>query len=164
MAFGAGTINSFGSAVNDLFSADTHRARAKGLALEAENYDRSAAFSLQNEQFTKTSTDIKQHQLDREAFKSFGGTQADVAGAGFAESGSALDILRDSASQAALTRAVAGEQGLITEQGYEVEAENFRNMSAAARVAQDAENQAADRAPWLAGIHAAAAVASIFTK
>jgi hypothetical protein len=42
MAFGTGTLNSIGSAVNDLFSADTHRTKAAGLQIEAGNYDRSA--------------------------------------------------------------------------------------------------------------------------
>jgi hypothetical protein len=44
-----------------------------------------------------------------------GGQEADVAGAGFSEGGSALDLLRSSASQGALTHAVLGQQGLITE-------------------------------------------------
>ena len=65
--------------------------------------------------------------------------------------------------QGAITHAVTSEQGLITEAGYKEQAESYRNMSSAAQVAIDAENQAADRAPLLAGIHVAAAIASIFT-
>ncbi len=42
-----------------------------------------------------------------------------MAGAGLGESGSALDILRDSASQGALTKATLGQQGLINEAGYQ---------------------------------------------
>ena len=95
MAFGAGTINSIGSAASDLFSIGTHRTKAQGLRIEAENYDRSAAFSEMNARFTETSTAIKQSQQDRETYRALGGIQADVAGAGFASSGSALDILRD---------------------------------------------------------------------
>lgn len=163
MAFGAGTINSLGAAASDLFSADTHRTKAAGLRLEAGNYDRSAAYSLQNEKFTELSTAIKTSQMDRELYKSLGGIQADVAGAGFASSGSALDILRDSASQGALMRGVATEQGLITEEGYKVEAENYKAMGEAARMAADAEDRAADRAPILAAVHAGAAVASLFS-
>lgn len=163
MAFGAGTFNSLGAAAQDLFSIDTHRTKAAGLRLEAGNYDRAAGFSDQNARFTELSTGIKTMQLDRETFKTLGGITADVAGAGFASSGSALDVLRDSASQAALARGVATEQGLITEEGYKVEAQNYRAMGEAARMAAESEDKAADRAPWLAAIHGAAAVASFFT-
>lgn len=163
MAFGSGTFNSLGAAANDLFSADTHRTRAQGLRLEGENYDRAAGFSDRNARFTEVSTAIKQSQLDREIYKTIGGQAADIAGAGFAASGSALDIMRDSASQGALMKAVGAEQGLITEEGYRVEAENFRNMGEASRLASSAEDRAAERAPWLAAAHGAAAVASIFT-
>lgn len=163
MAFGSGTITSIGSAVNDLFSADSHRTKAEGLRIEAGNYDRSADFALQNAKFTEMSTGIKQSQLDRDIYKTLGGTEADVAGAGFASSGSALDLLRDSASQGALMKAVGAEQGLITEEGYKVQAKNFADMSRAASMAAASEDQAADRAPFLAAVHGGAAVASFFT-
>jgi hypothetical protein len=45
--------------------------------------------------------------------------------------GSALDILRESASQGALTRAVTGEQGLSQEEGFHQQAASYRNMAAA---------------------------------
>jgi hypothetical protein len=48
-----------------------------------------------------------------------GGIQASTAGSGFQASGSSLDILRDSASQGAIAHAVLGQQGLITEAGYQ---------------------------------------------
>lgn len=163
MAFGTGTISSIGAAASDLFSIDTHRTKSAGLGIEAGNYDRSALFSEQNARFTEMSTAIKTAQQDREMYKALGGIQSDVAGAGFAQSGSALDILRDSASQGALLHAVTGQQGLITEQGYQVEAENYRAMGDAARLAAGAEDRAADRAPILAAIHGAAALASFYT-
>lgn len=164
MAFGTGTIGSLGAAVQDLFSADTHRMKAKGLSLEAENYDAAAGYALKNEKFTELSTAIKTSQLDRDLYKTLAGQAADVAGAGFAASGSALDLMADSARQGALTRAVTTEQGLITEEGYKVQAQSFKNMGEASKLAADAENQAADRAPLMAAIHGAAAVASLFTK
>src|SRR5215203_4732176 len=162
MAFGTGTINSVGGAVQDLFGADAHRSKAQGLRIEAGNYDRSSGYAEQNAQFTETSTAIKQSQMDRDIFKTLGGQAADVAGAGFSASGSALDIMRDSASQGALMKAVGAAQGLITEEGYQVQAKNYTAMGKAARMAADSEDTAADRAPILAGFHAAAAVASLF--
>jgi hypothetical protein len=162
MAFGAGTINSIGGAVQDLFGADAHRSRAQGLRIEAGNYDRSSVYADQNAKFTEVSTAIKQSQLDRSLYQTIGGQQADVAGAGFASSGSALDLLRDSASQGALTKAVGAEQGLITEEGYKVQAKNYTDMGAAARLAADAEDEAATASTWSAAFKGAAAVASIF--
>lgn len=164
MAFGPGTINSIGGAVQDLFSSSAHEKKAQGLRIEAENYDLASGFAKQNAEFSRISTGIKQAQLDRENFKMQGGIQADVAGAGFAMSGSALDILRDSASQGALTKAVAGEQGLIQEEGYNVQAKSYTNMGAAARLAASAEEDAASASLWSSGFKGAAAVASIFLK
>lgn len=163
MAFGAGTINSLGGAASDLFSISAHHAKATGDLIEAQNYDQAGVFARQNEQFTAVSTSIKQAQLDRESYKMIGGQAADVAGAGFAQSGSALDIMRESASQGALTKAVGEQQGLITEAGYEEQAKSFDNMSKAAHVAADAENEAADNAWFTAGIKGATAIASLFT-
>ena len=94
MTFGSGTISSVGSAVNDLFAADAHRSKATGLGIEAKNYDRASEFANQNARFTEQSTAIKQFQTDRDIYKTIGGQQADVAAAGFAASGSALDIMR----------------------------------------------------------------------
>jgi hypothetical protein len=164
MALGTGTINSIGGAVQDLFAADAHRSKAKGLRIEAENYDRSSAFAEQSARFTETSTEIKQAQLDRDIYKTLGGQAADVAGAGFAASGSALDILRDSAAQGALTKAVGSLQGLITEEGYEVQAKNYTAMSEAARLAADAEDNAAEGAVWSSAFKGASAITSIFLK
>lgn len=175
MAFGAGTISSIGGAVNDLFAADADRSKASGLrlkaqgdALEGENYDLASDLALKNEEFAKTSTEIKQAQLDRSIYQTTGGIKADVAGAGFAESGSSLDILRDSASQGALTKAVAGQQGLIQEAGYDEQAQSYQNLSKAAALAQqgdldaaDAADKAAEGAGWSAAIKGVAAVASI---
>lgn len=163
MAFGAGTINSVGGAVQDIFASSAHETKAKGLRIEADNYDLASGFATKNAQFTETSTAIKQAQTDREIYKTLGGISADVAGAGFASSGSALDILRDSASQGALTKAVGEQQGLITEEGYRVQAETYTNMGKAARMAADAEDTAATGAKVSAGFKAAAAVTSVFT-
>lgn len=176
MAFGTGTISSIGGAANDLFAADAHgssaeghRYKAKGLRIEAGNYDRSSVYADQNAEFTELSTAIKQSQLDRDLFKTLGGQQADIAGAGFSASGSALDLMRDSAAQGALVKAVGEQQGLITEEGYRVQAKNYTDMGAAARLAATAEDAAASAEDNAglgsmlgAAFKGAAAVASIF--
>jgi hypothetical protein len=164
MALGSSTFTDIGGAVSDLFAADADRSKAQGDRFEATNYDRAAVLAGQNEQFTETSTAIKQAQLDRENFKMLGGQQADVAGAGFAASGSALDLMRDSASQGALTKAVGAQQGLITEAGYKEQQDSYNTMSQAARMAADAEDSAATGADWTSAIKGVAGIATLFIK
>lgn len=156
------TFSDVAGAASDLFAAQGDRAKATGDLIEAGNYDLASGLATENEKFTETSTAIKQAQIDRNITKTIGGQQADVAGAGFAESGSALDIMRDSASQGALTRAVAGQQGLITEAGYKEQATADTNMAQAARVAANAENEAAQGADITSAIKGVAAVATLF--
>ena len=114
-------------------SADLLRLQAQGDLAEASEYDLAGNLANANATFTAQSTAIQQTQQDRALYQSLGTTQAGVAGAGFAESGSAMDVLRSSASQGALTRAVLGQQGLVTEAGYQEQAQSYATMSAAAR-------------------------------
>src|SRR5580704_13717705 len=122
MAFGTSTIGDFGAAAQDIFGGLGDQAKASGDFAEATEYNAAAGLALQNEQFTKQFTAIKEAQQQRELVMAQGGIQANQAGAGFQMSGSALDIMRDSASQGALTHAVLSQQGLITEAGYNEQA------------------------------------------
>lgn len=164
MAFGTGTIGSLGGAVQDIFGSEAHKLKAQGLRLEAQNYDEASVFARQNAEFAKISTGMKLAQQDREIYKTLGGIEADVAGAGFAASGSGLDILRDSASQGALLKAAASTQGLIQEEGYQVQSRSYTRMGEAARLAASAEDNAAEASLWSAGFKGANAIASIFLK
>lgn len=163
MALGPATFQAIGGAVQDLFAADALRTKARGSRLEAEQYDLASRLALQNEQFSKTSTEIKQFQQQRGVYMTLGQQAADVAASGFSASGSALDLLRDSASQGALTKAVMGQQGLIEQAGYRQQAKSFELMSQSARMAAKADEDAADMAPLMAAIKGAAAAASLFT-
>lgn len=155
------TFTDISGAASDLFSVEGDHAKAQYDFAEAKNYGLAADLALQNEKFTETSTAIKQAQQQRESMNAYGGVEASVAGAGFAQSGSALDILRDSASQGALTHAVLGQQGLITEAGYTEQAQSYKTMQDAATQAGNAENDAADHAYITAGIKGAAAIATL---
>lgn len=161
MALGNATFTDIGTAVSDIFAAKGDLLKAQGSEFEKLSYLQAADLATQNEQFTAMSTAIKQSQADRNLYQALGTTRADVAGAGFAQSGSALDLLRESASQGAMTKAVLGEQGLITEAGYEEQAKSYRDMASAADVAIKADKLAAEGAYWGAGISAAAAVFSL---
>ena len=79
---------------------------------------------------------------DRAIEKTIGGQQAEVAASGFGAAGSALDLLRDSAAQGALHKAVLAQQGLITEAGYEEQAKSY-NLQAEAANMRDSWSRAA---------------------
>lgn len=161
----AGSVSSIGSdvggAVSDLFAAQGAKFKAQGDLMEQQQYTEAAGLADQNEKFTEQSTQIKQFQTEREIQKSLGQTTADVAGAGFATSGSALDILRDSASQGSLTKSVMAEQGLITEAGYKEQGDSYRTMASAAGLAAEAENTAATGDMIAGAIKGVTAIASI---
>jgi hypothetical protein len=157
----SGAFSDFAGAASDLFAAQGDKAKAQYDFAEASNYGLASDLATQNEKFTETSTAIKEAQQQREMMNTLGGQQADVAGAGFAESGSALDLLRDSASQGALTHAALAQQGLITEAGYKEQAQSYQTMQTAATQAGDAENNAATFADITGAIKGIAGIASI---
>lgn len=162
------TFSAAGGAVKDLFAgfgdlaqgnlkakglniqAEGTRLKAQGDLAEAREYDLAGSLAGQNAQFTRTSTAIQQMQQERELALGIGRTTADVAGAGFAASGSALDILRDSASQGALTKAVLGQQGLINEAGYQEQQQSYELMASTARSTAAGEEHIADETDQLA--------------
>lgn len=163
MAFGSTTVNLIGGAVQDLMGSKSHRLRAKGQRLEAQAYDESAGLAEKNKLFSKVSTDIKMAQQEREFLKTYGGAQADVAAAGFSESGSALDLLRESASQGALAKSVLSQQGLMEEESYAVQAKSFRLMAEASRMSAEASENAAKSSEFGGIVKLVAAGASLFT-
>ena len=141
-----------GTSTSDIFAGFGDELKAKGEAFEQQSYEEAAALSEQNAQFTATSTAIKEGQADRELYMSLGKTKAAVANAGLAQSGSALDILRESAQEGATTKAVIGQQGLITEAGYQEQSQAYTNMANAAGVAIGADKLAAVGSFAAAGI------------
>lgn len=171
MAFGTGTINSFGGAVSDILGGQAQakglRLKARGNRVEAENYDLASELATQNAAFTRESTAVKLMQQQREAELGIGATTADIAGSGFGASGTALDLLRSGAQQAALTQQILGRQGLITEAGFNEQATAYKNLAGYARYAAGEEEGMADDAErngWITGaIKGASAVASLFT-
>jgi hypothetical protein len=139
----AGTFSSAGGAVSDLFGGYALQAKAAGNRIQAQEYGLASDLSLQNEKFTEISTAIKDQQAQRGIETVLGQQTADVAGSGFEASGSALDLLRDSASQGALHKEVLGQQGLIDEAGYKEQAQSYQLMQQSANMAADAADKAA---------------------
>lgn len=132
-------------------NASSLRIKAQGDLAEADNYDLAADLALKNQQYTATSTRVQQAQSDRAIYQAIGGQRAQVAGAGFASSGTALDLMRDSASQGALARGVLGQQGAITEAGFKEQQDSYKTMSAAARMTAAGEFDIADKTDVVAG-------------
>jgi hypothetical protein len=162
-AIGGSTFSDIGGGISDLFAVSADRSKAAGDLFEAQNYDLAAKYADQEAEFTKESTAIQGMQAERQMYSSMSQTKADIAGGGFAASGSGLDILAQSASQGALQQAVIQRQGLITEAGYEEQAQSYRNMESAADMAASAEKKAATAAEWGAGFKFAGAALSLFT-
>lgn len=131
------------SAESTQISAESLQTKAAGDLAEAGNYDIAAELATANEQFTEQSTRVQQAQLDRQETQAIGGQEASVAGAGFASSGSALDLMRDSASQGALAKGVLAQQGVITEAGYNEQAQSFTTMANVGRATAASEEQIA---------------------
>lgn len=171
MPVGAQTAGYAGAAATDILGGQATRSglriTAAGNFAEADEYDLAATLAKRNMQFTKSSTEVKMVMNERDIERTIGLQREQTGALGFAESGSSLDLLRDSAAQGSLSQALIGQQGLITEAGYKEQAESFHMMSAAARMAGEAEQDQGDTAArngWITGgIIAAAAVATVFT-
>lgn len=121
-------ITSFGAAADALFGQKANK-------LSAAGYREAAASSRKNEEYSKMSTDIKLMQADRAITKTIGGQQADVASSGFAQSGSALDILADSMREGELTRTLVETQGDIELNNIQMQTRSFELQADAAETA-----------------------------
>lgn len=171
MAFGDKTFTGAAGAVGDLLggqaTASGLRLKARGSEVEGENYDLAAQLAKQNEEFSRESTAVKQTMADRQMYQTVGAEQSQIAASGFGQSGSALDILRDSASQGAMTHALVSQQGLIEEASYHEQATAYGNLAKFARYAAGVENEQADDAitnSYISGgIKGASSIATMFT-
>ena len=143
MAISPNAFSFAGGAVSDFFAASGARSKAEGDRIEAREYDLAAQFAEQNVGFTKISTGLKAYQEDRSVAQTLGEQRADVASAGFGESGSALDIMADSVAQGAIQHETTQFQGLVTEASYQEQSDSYKLMASAARVAASAEDNAA---------------------
>lgn len=161
MAVSSQTFSDFGAGVSDVFAGFADFTKAAGAEAEGQAYSEAAALAEQNAKYTKESTNIQVAQAERELLLSTGRTTGEVAGAGFSLSGSALDILRSSAAQGSLKKAVIGQQGLITEAGYEQQAASYRLMASAANDTAKGDNLAAIGSFASAGVSMLAGIASL---
>ncbi|HUI12561.1 MAG TPA: hypothetical protein VL048_03715 [Xanthobacteraceae bacterium] len=156
-AYGPQNVQAFGNASSDLFGGFGDIEKMKADELESGEYQQAAAYAGQEAQFSQQSTAIQEAQKARETTMAMGRTAAEVAGAGFAASGSGLDIMRSNAQQGALAQAVTSEQGQITTQGYQEQQQSFETMATIAGNAAKQANLASIGSFIAAGINVAAA-------
>lgn len=147
MAITAGGIGNvvggIGGAVSDFFGAEGSEAGAHGDFEAAKYYADSADIALSNEQIAKESTTIQEAQLSRKIFQTEG-TAAATAGAMNVQGGSAGDILRDSAKQGALAKALVSQQGALNVNSYQQQYEGLKGQEASMIGAGNAELKAAE--------------------
>lgn len=143
------SVTDFAGAAQSLFAGISEQSKAKmyrieaqsdllkgeGYKIEGENYAKAQALALENVEYTKQSTAIQRAQADRTTFLSLGTARAAAGAEGITLEGSATDILAESARQGALQQQVLAQQGLITEAGYQEQAETYGNMVKASEVA-----------------------------
>lgn len=169
-AFGSNTVSNAGGAVSDILggmsTAAGFRIQSAGQFAEAGEYGLAAKLARQNEKFTEESTNVKETMLNRDIEKTIGLQHEQGGALGFADSGSSLDLLADSAAQGSLSKALLGQQGLITEAGYTEQAKSYDAMQAAAIQAGTSEEglaNTAERNGWITGgIKGISAIATLF--
>lgn len=133
-----------------LINAESLQTKAQGDLAEASNYDIAANLAEANAAYTAQSTRLQQYQQGRQITQALGSQRTEVAGSGFTQGGSAGDLLRDSASQGALAKATLGQQGIITEAGYQEQAQSYQTLSAAGKATAAAEETMAGQTQQIA--------------
>ena len=150
-----------GGAVSDLFGAQASSNVAAGDIAAAQTYTQAADIATQNEQIVKQSTDIQVAQENRSVLKTLGGQRADVAGSGFADTGTALDLARDSAIQGGLSVALLQRNGLIQANSYAEQAGYYNGMASSADAAAAAASTSSGGSTLGGVLQIAGTVASI---
>lgn len=122
---GLGSIDfgGIGGAVSSVFGGIGTLQGAKGFTAAAQFAQKAAQYAAENATIAEATGRIQKLQAQRQIEQQIGGQQADIAGAGFARSGSALDLMRDSAAQGALTKGLIANQAAINVRGYQEEAQ-----------------------------------------
>lgn len=112
-----------GGAVSSIFGGIGTLKGAKAFQVSAQFAQKAAQYATENATIAESTGRIQKLQAQRQIEQAIGGEQADVAAAGFRNSGSALDLMRQSAEQGSLTKALIGNQTAINVRGYQEEAQ-----------------------------------------
>ena len=130
-------------AIGDIFGFLGQEDVARGDKQAASLYGEAANLEQQNVEAEQAATSIRTTQIKRQNYQQLGGIQSQVAGGGFALSGSAQDLMRSSQEQGSLKIQSAQTQGALTEQGYNIAATGYNAEAAQASAAGQAAQMSA---------------------
>lgn len=122
-----------GGAVSDAGGAVSSLLGAFGANAEVSRYKAAANSANLDAQLAKESGGLQELAAERKNLQTLGAQQAQIASNGFADSGTALDLMRDSTTQAALQKALIGMQTGQQVAGYEAQANAAEAEAKAAR-------------------------------
>lgn len=128
MALSGSLFSGLSAGVNDIFGAI-------GDLKEADAYGSAAKIANQNAALAQESGNVQQLQMQRKIYQTVGAQRSEVAGAGLASSGSALDLFRSSMNQGALSKQLISLQTGINVGSFEQEASAYKGMASAAKAA-----------------------------
>lgn len=137
-------IGDLSGAVSSIFSGFGSQIAAGASRRSAQQYRDNAQNIETDKGLVEMGNRVKEFQANRTLENAVGSTQAAVAGNGFSNSGSGLDILRESATQGAITVNTTGVQDQMQlndmerkAQAYLTEAQNAEDTAKAQDLAAD---------------------------
>lgn len=89
---------------------------------EAKGFEQSAAYYQKAARYAGLEAKIKDRMTRREVYRAVGGAQADIAASGLKLAGSAIDVVKDSAREGALSLSLVRLQGQIEQSSYMAQA------------------------------------------
>lgn len=125
-----------GAAVAVAGAVVTGVGQAKSASAQKKAASTNKALSDQNAQITENQTNINLVRQQRAGFQVQGAASADVASSNLKASGSALDVLRSSASQIALDRSLIASQGNLEKSGWTMKAADYQGQAKSAQAAK----------------------------
>ena len=113
---------------------------ATGDTNEANLYDEASATGLSNAAIEGVSGQLQQYQTQRQVLQTLGAQRSGIAGAGFQQSGTALDLARSSMQQGLLQEQVQGVNSDLAAGGFFTQAAASAAQASAANTAASAAN------------------------
>lgn len=133
---------------------------AAGVTAEANQYGIAGDISTQNAALAQVSGSLQQYQNTRTLMKTLGTQAAGISSAGFADSGSAVDLARSSLQQGLLQGQVIGTNTQLEAGGYFQQAAASAAEKAAATATAATEGIQANTANQVAALDTANAAAT----
>lgn len=132
---GLGAAGAIAGGIGGYFADE---ASAEGYKQESQAYTQAAGYAQSNVDLAEEAKTIKMYQTQRQIDSTIGAQRVAVGASGFAESGSALDILRSSMSEGALAEGLVGVQGEINAEGYRAQKAQDLGLAKQSAAAADA--------------------------